>query len=291
MKYIGAHVSISGGVENAPLNAHAIGATAFAMFTKNQRQWSAAPYMPENIAAFRKNCRELGYTSAQILPHDGYLINLGQPDADKRRAAREAFTDEMRRCHQLGLAKLNFHPGSHVNKISEAECLALIAESVRIAVDEVPDVVAVIENTAGQGSNLGYSFAQLAELIALIDRPDRVGVCLDTCHTFAAGYDLTGEAFDRTMEEFDRQVGFDLLAGMHLNDAKAPCASHLDRHESLGKGTLGWDVFARIMRDPRFDGIPLVLETVDAELWPAEIARLKEFAGIAADGGTGGDRK
>ena len=278
MKYIGAHVSISGGVENAPLNAHAIGATAFAMFTKNQRQWSAAPYTEENIAAFQRNCRELGYSSAQILPHDGYLINLGQPDPDKRRAAREAFTDEMRRCHQLGLAKLNFHPGSHINKISEDACLSLIAESVRIAIDEVPEVVAVIENTAGQGSNLGYSFEQIGELVSRIDRPGRVGVCLDTCHTFAAGYDLLGDGFDRTMEEFGRKVGFDLLAGMHLNDAKAPLASHLDRHESLGKGTLGWPVFERIMHDPRFDGIPLVLETVDADLWPEEIARLKQAA-------------
>ena len=278
MKYIGAHVSISGGVENAPLNAHAIGATAFAMFTKNQRQWRAAPYTEESIAAFRQNCRELGYTPAQILPHDGYLINLGQPDADKRAAAREAFADEMKRCHQLGLAKLNFHPGSHLNQISEKACLALIAESVRIAVDEVPDVVAVIENTAGQGSNLGYDFAQLGELAALIDRPGRVGVCLDTCHTFAAGYDLVGDGFDRTMAEFAKYVGFDLLAGMHLNDAKAPLASHLDRHESLGGGTLGWGVFERIMRDKRFDGIPLVLETVDPDLWPEEIARLKGFA-------------
>lgn len=278
MKYIGAHVSISGGVENAPLNAHAIGANAFAMFTKNQRQWSAAPYTEENIAAFRRNCRELGYTPAQILPHDGYLINLGQPDPDKRRAAQEAFTDEMRRCHQLGLAKLNFHPGSHINKISEDACLSLIAESVRLAIDEVPEVVAVIENTAGQGSNLGYSFEQIGELVSRIDRPGRVGVCLDTCHTFAAGYDLLGDGFDRTMDKFAACVGFDLLAGMHLNDAKAPCASHLDRHESLGKGTLGWPVFERIMHDPRFDDIPLVLETVDADLWPEEIARLKQAA-------------
>lgn len=278
MKYIGAHVSIAGGVENAPLNAQAIGATAFAMFTKNQRQWSAPPYTRESVAEFRRNCRELGFAPAQILPHDGYLINLGQPDPDKRRAAREAFADEMRRCHQLGLAKLNFHPGSHLNKISEDACLSLIAESVRIAIDEVPEVVAVIENTAGQGSNLGYSFEQLGELVSRIDRPGRVGVCLDTCHTFAAGYDLLGDGFDRTMDKFAQSVGFELLAGMHLNDAKAPCGSRLDRHESLGKGTLGWPVFERIMKDPRFDGIPLVLETVDADLWPEEIARLKQAA-------------
>ncbi len=278
MKFVGAHVSIAGGVENAPENAHFIGATAFAMFTKNQRQWTAAPYGPGNIAAFKENCRKYGYTPAQILPHDGYLINLGQPDPVKRQAAQAAFMDEMERCRQLGLAKLNFHPGSHINKISEAECLSLIAESVRLAVDQVPEVMAVIENTAGQGSNLGYSFEQLGELIRLIDRPGKVGVCLDTCHTFAAGYDLRDEGFEMTMKHFAKYVGFEYLAGMHLNDAKAGCASHLDRHESLGKGTLGWPVFERIMADPRFDGIPLILETVDPDLWPDEIAHLKAAA-------------
>lgn len=279
MKYIGAHVSIAGGVENAPLNAHAIGATAFAMFTKNQRQWTAPAYTPDNIVRFKENCARCGYAPAQILPHDGYLINLGQPDPAKRKAAQEAFLDEMSRCHQLGLDRLNFHPGSHLNKIPEADCLALIAEGVRLAVDAVPEVAAVIENTAGQGSNLGFSFEQLGELIRLIDRPGRVGVCLDTCHAFAAGYDLTDGGYDLTMAHFEKCVGFQYLKGMHLNDAKAGLGSHLDRHESLGRGTLGWQVFQKLMQDPRLDGIPLVLETVDADLWPEEIARLKEFAG------------
>ena len=277
MKFIGAHVSISGGVENAPLNAHAIEATAFAMFTKNQRQWSAPPYSEKNIAEFKENCARYGYTPAQILPHDGYLINLGQPDPEKRKAAQEAFLDEMIRCHQLGLTKLNFHLGSHLKKISEQECLALIAEGIRLAVDAVPEVVAVIENTAGQGSNLGYSFEQLGELIRLTDRPGRVGVCLDTCHAFAAGYDLTEAGYELTMKHFEKCVGFQYLHGMHLNDAKAGLGSHLDRHESLGSGTLGWAVFERLMRDSRLDNIPLILETVDADLWPEEIARLKSF--------------
>lgn len=279
MKYLGAHVSIAGGVENAPQNAHAIGATAFAMFTKNQRQWSAPPYKPENIAGFKENCARYGYTPDQILPHDGYLINLGQPDPVKRKAAQAAFRDEMERCHQLGLTRLNFHPGSHLNKIPEADCLALIAESIQLAVDAVPEVAAVIENTAGQGSNLGYSFEQLAQLIRLTDRPGRVGVCLDTCHAFAAGYDLTGDGYDLTMKHFEECVGFQYLQGMHLNDAKAGLGSHLDRHESLGQGTLGWPVFERLMQDPRLDNIPLVLETVNADLWPEEIARLKQLAG------------
>ena len=209
--------------------------------------------------------------------HDGYLINLGQPDPEKRKAAQEAFLDEMIRCHQLGLTKLNFHPGSHLKKISEQECLALIAEGIRLAVDAVPEVVAVIENTAGQGSNLGYSFEQLGELIRLTDRPGRVGVCLDTCHAFAAGYDLTEAGYELTMKHFEQCVGFQYLYGMHLNDAKAGLGSHLDRHESLGSGTLGWSVFERLMQDSRLDNIPLILETVDADLWPEEIARLKSF--------------
>lgn len=277
MKFIGAHVSISGGVENAPLNAHAIGATAFAMFTKNQRQWSAPPYSEKNIAGFKENCAKYGYTPEQILPHDGYLINLGNPDPVKRKAAQEAFADEMTRCHQLGLTKLNFHPGSHLKQIPEAHCLALIAEGIQQAVDAVPEVVAVIENTAGQGSNLGYSFEQLGELIRLTDRPGRVGVCLDTCHAFAAGYDLTENGYEWTMKHFEKCVGFQYLHGMHLNDAKAGLGSHLDRHASLGAGTLGWPVFEKLMQDPRLDGIPLVLETVDADLWPEEISRLKSF--------------
>lgn len=278
MKFIGAHVSIAGGVENAPLNAHQLGATAFAMFTKNQRQWTAPAYTPENISRFKENCAKYGYTPAQILPHDGYLINLGQPDLEKRKAAQEAFRDEMVRCHQLGLTKLNFHPGSHLNKISEADCLALIAEGIQLAVDAVPEVVAVIENTAGQGSNLGYRFEQLGELIRLTDRPGRVGVCLDTCHAFAAGYDLTDGGYELTMKHFEKCVGFQYLHGMHLNDAKAGLGSHLDRHASLGQGTLGWTVFEKLMQDPRLDNIPLVLETVNADLWREEIAKLQSFA-------------
>ncbi len=278
MKYFGAHVSIAGGVENAPLNAEKIGATAFAMFTKNQRQWSAPAYTEETIARFKENCRKLHYLPGQILPHDGDLINLGPPDDEKLRAARNAFMDEMNRCRQLGLNRLNFHPGSHLNKISESGCLKRIAESVRMAVDEVPGVMAVLENTAGQGSNVGYSFEQLGELLRLIDRPGRTGVCLDTCHMFAAGYQLLDEGFELTMAHFEKCVGLKYLAGMPLNDAKAPCASHLDRHSSLGEGTLGWGVFEKIASDPRFDNIPLVLETVNPDLWPEEIARLKRAA-------------
>lgn len=279
MKYFGAHVSISGGVANAPLNAAAIGATAFAMFTKNQRQWRAAPLAETEIASFRENCRKHGFAAKYILPHDSYLINLGQPDAEKQRNATEAFTEEMRRCEALGLLKLNFHPGSHLNLIPLDDCLRRIAAGVRAALDATEHVHAVIENTAGQGSNVGFALEHLARLIELLKGDARVGVCIDTCHTYAAGYDLgTAEGYEAFWARFAALIGFDRLEGMHLNDAKAGRESRLDRHESLGKGTLGWELFGRIARDARLEDIPLVLETPDETLWAAEIARLKELA-------------
>ncbi|WP_294480640.1 deoxyribonuclease IV [uncultured Victivallis sp.] len=280
MKYIGAHVSISGGVENAPVNAHRLGATAFAMFTKNQRQWSAPPLSPESIAAFRANCEAFGYRPEQILPHDTYLINLGQPDPEKRKRSLAAFVDELARCRELGLVKLNFHPGSHLKEVTLEEELRLIAASVREAVDTVPGVTAVFENTAGQGTNVGFAFEQIAEMLELVDRPGRVGVCIDTCHSYAAGYDLkTPEGYERTFAEFERLIGFQYLQGMHLNDSKSVLGGRLDRHNSIGAGELGLEFFRRLMQDERFDGIPLILETPNEEIWAAEIAMLKEFAG------------
>ncbi len=283
MKYIGAHVSIAGGVENAPLNAHALGADAFAMFTKNQRQWSAPPLTEESVTAFRANCEKSGCKPEMILPHDTYLINLGQPDPVKRENSLKAFIGELERCRQLGLVKLNFHPGSHLRLVSEAEGIALIADSVRQALDTVPGVAAVFENTAGQGSNLGYTFEQIAAMLELTDRPGRVGVCLDSCHTFAAGYDLaTPEGYEKTFAEFDRLIGFDLLMGMHLNDSKSKLGGKLDRHDSIGKGELGWQFFGRLMTDSRFDNIPLILETPDDTLWKQEIATLQALSRGAA---------
>ncbi|MBE6376299.1 MAG: deoxyribonuclease IV [Lentisphaerae bacterium] len=275
MKFIGPHVSIAGGVENAPLNAAKLGATGFAMFTKNQRQWSAPPISEASAAAFKENCRKCGYAPEAILPHDSYLINLGQPDPVKRAAAQKAFIDELERCRTLGLTMLNFHPGSHLKMVSEAEGCELIAESVKIALNEVPDVCAVFENTAGQGSNLGYSFEQLADMLEKVDMPERTGVCIDTCHAFAAGYDLsTPETFDACFAEFDRLIGMKFLRGMHLNDSKGVLAGHLDRHAPLGAGTLGMGVFLKIAADQRFDGIPLILETPDESLWATEIKTL-----------------
>lgn len=279
MKYFGAHVSAAGGVGNAPLNAHKIGATGFALFTKNQRQWAAKPLATADIDAFRRNCAEYGYRPQAILPHDSYLINLGHPDADALEKSRAAFLDEMQRCEQLGLDRLNFHPGSHLDRLTEEQCLDRIAESINWALERTEGVTAVIENTAGQGSNLGSRFEQLAYLIGRVEDRSRVGVCIDTCHAFAAGYDLsTAEACERTFAEFERIVGFAYLRGMHLNDAMKPLGSHIDRHAPLGEGMIGEACFRFIARDGRFDGIPLIMETPDEERWPEEIVRLKAFA-------------
>lgn len=278
MKYIGAHVSAQGGVENAPLNAHAIGATAFALFTKNQRQWVAKPLTPESIAAFRENCEKGGFQAFQILPHDSYLINLGHPEKEALLKSRDAFLDEMQRCEQLGLDRLNFHPGSHLNQISVTQSLALVAESINQALEKTSRVIAVIENTAGQGSNLGNTFEQIREIIDQVEDKSRVGVCIDTCHSYSAGYDLkTTEGASAVFTEFDRIIGFPYLKGMHLNETKKELGSRVDRHDVLEKGLLGMDVFRFIMNDPRFDGIPLILETPDETRWAAEIQLLRSL--------------
>ena len=279
MKRVGAHVSIAGGVENAPLNAQAIGAKAFAMFTRNQRQWHSAPLSAESIEAFRRNCEEAGFLPSHILPHDSYLINLGSPDPAKLEQSRQAFTTEMKRAEALGLLMLNFHPGSHLNLVDEDACLGTIAESVNRSLDATAGVAAVIENTAGQGSNLGWRFEHLARIIELVEDKSRVGVCLDTCHLFASGYDLrTPEAFDATIAEFDRVVGISYLRGMHLNDAKQKLGSKVDRHECLGKGMIGIDAFAHIMRHPALEELPLILETPDSDGWAEEIKMLYAIA-------------
>lgn len=279
MKYVGAHVSAAGGVQNAPLNAQRIGARAFALFTKNQRQWHAKPLTSEVVEAFKSNLQEVGIAPEHILPHDSYLINLGHPDLAGLEKSREAFIDEMHRCEQLGLKLLNFHPGATLRKISEEQSLQRVAESINLALEQSSGVTAVIENTAGQGSTLGYRFEQLAAIIEGVKDKQRVGVCLDTCHTFVAGYDLrTAAACDATFGEFARIVGFGYLRGMHLNDSKPALGARVDRHESLGKGKLGWPVFRYIMQDSRFDDIPLVLETIDESLWAQEIRELYRFA-------------
>ncbi|MBQ8493067.1 MAG: deoxyribonuclease IV [Alistipes sp.] len=279
MKYIGAHVSASGGLENAVRNAKDIGATAFALFTKNQRQWLAPALSDEQVELFKRAMAEAGYSASQVLPHDSYLINLGHPDKEGLDKSRESFFEEMARCERLGLDRLNFHPGSHLKRIDERGSLDRIAESINMALERTSGVTAVLENTAGQGSNLGFSFYHLAHIIERVEDKSRVGVCLDTCHSFAAGYDLrTVAACDATFAEFDSVVGFKYLRGMHLNDAMRPLGSRIDRHSPLGDGEIGWECFRYILADPRFDNIPLILETPDEARWAEEIAKLKVFA-------------
>ncbi|WP_297894276.1 deoxyribonuclease IV [uncultured Campylobacter sp.] len=280
MKRIGAHVSASGGVSNAPLNAAKIGADAFAMFVKNQRRWDAPPLSAEEIAAFKDALRQSGIRAEHVLVHDSYLINLGHPREAEREKSLNAFIDEIRRCEALGLRLLNFHPGSHLNEISAQVCLDNIAESLNFAIANTSGVKLVLENTAGQGSNLGYDFAQLAYVIDKISNKDRIGVCIDTCHAFAAGYDLRSrQAYERTMSEFDCVIGYKFLSGMHLNDTKNELGVRKDRHESLGRGFLGLAAFENIMNDPNIDEIPLILETIDEGLWAEEIALLRSMQG------------
>lgn len=275
MKYIGAHVSAAGGVENAPKRAHEIGAKAFALFTKNQRQWEWPDLTEENIAGFKKNCKELGYTMDYVMPHDSYLINLGHPEQDQLEKSRKAFLDEMQRCEQLGIKLLNFHPGSHLDDISVEECLQRNAESLNWALERTEGVTAVIENTAGQGTNTGYTFDHLAAIIDGVDDQSRVGVCIDTCHAYAAGYDLsTDEGYRLMMGEFEQTVGFEYLKGMHLNDSKKELGSRVDRHESIGDGYIGMRGFELLMQDSRLNDIPMILETPNTDRWPQEIEML-----------------
>lgn len=275
MKYIGAHVSVVGGVSNAPITANAIGAKAFALFTGSSNRWVSKEIKEEEAMLFKDNCALYGFTPEVILPHDNFLINLGSPDKQKLHLSRKSFLDEMRRCEVLGLKYLNFHPGSHVNEISEEECLDLIAESLNGILEKTTGVTAVIENTAGQGSNLGYSFQQLAHIIDKIEDKTRIGVCIDTCHAYSAGYDLaTEEGYKATWKEFDDIIGSHYLKGIHLNDDKRELSSHIDRHAKIGEGTLGKDFFIRFVNDPRFNNMPIILETPDEEAWPEEIAWL-----------------
>lgn len=277
MKYIGAHVSASGGVEYAPVNAHEIGANAFALFTKNQRQWVSKPLTAESIDLFQQNCEKYGFLPEYILPHDSYLINLGHPEEEGLTKSRAAFLDEMQRCEQLGLKLLNFHPGSHLNKIDTEACLSRIAESINIVLDKTKGVTAVIENTAGQGSNLGNEFWHLRYIIDKVEDKSRVGVCLDTSHTFTAGYNFLQD-YDQVFNSFEQEVGFSFLRGIHLNDSKKEVGSRVDRHDSIGQGYIGNAFFERLMKDTRFDNLPIILETPDETLWAKEIAWLRAIS-------------
>lgn len=279
MKKIGAHISASGGVENAPINASLIGAKTFAFFTKNQRQWKSPPLKEDNIKLFKKNCEQFGFEPEFILPHDTYLINMGSPDSEIRKKSEEAFLDELKRCELLGLKMLNFHPGSHRGEMSDEECLNLIVNSVNNCLKKTEKVTAVIENTAGQGGSVGRNFEQIKYLIDKIEDKSRIGVCLDTCHLFASGYDLrTKDSYEYTINQFEKIIGLNFLKGWHLNDSKSEFKSNVDRHESLGKGNLGIEPFKFIIKDKRFENIPLILETPEPDLWEEEIKLLYSFA-------------
>lgn len=278
-KWIGAHVSAAGGVENAPVNAGKIGANALALFTKNQRQWHAKPYTDENVEKFKANLAELGIGPEQVLPHASYLINLGAPDDATRTKSLSAFIDELTRVEQLGIRYLNFHPGSSKGEISTDECLQRIADAMKEAIDKTSTSILVLENTAGQGSTIGATFEELADLIDRCNTPERIGVCIDTCHAFAAGYELrTEEGWNETMAAFENTIGMGYLCGFHLNDSKSDLGSRKDRHESIGKGELGEETFRHLMRDSRTSNVPLVLETVDPDLWAEEIKLLRRLA-------------
>lgn len=280
MKYIGAHVPVAGGVSSAPLNAHNIGAKAFALFTRNPSRWNSKPLTAKEIDTFKRNCEDYGFTSDQILPHDSFLINLGSKDAQKLELSLKAFLDELQRCEQLSLTMLNFHPGSHLNEMSQQECLDRIAESINISLEQTSGVKAVIENTAGQGSNLGFTFEQIAYIIDKIEDKSRIGVCIDSCHAYAAGYNLaTAEGYSNMWNQFDNTIGLKYLSGIHLNDSKKGLGSRVDRHESIGKGAIGNKFFEMLMADPRMDSIPLILETPNPDLWAEEIAALYALPG------------
>lgn len=275
MKYVGAHVSAAGGVENAPLNAARIGAKAFALFTKNQKQWQAKPLDAQNIRAFKKNLEAVAISAWQVLPHDSYLINLGHPDPGKREKSILALLDEARRAEQLGLHYLNFHPGSHLGAMEEEKCLAVIAAGMKRVLAETGRVSLLLETTSGQGGYVGYRFEHLAAILALVGQEKRTGVCLDTCHVFAAGYDIrTAETYEKTMKRFEEIIGFQYLQTAHINDSKVDLGSRKDRHDSIGHGKLGMEAFALLMNDSRFDDMPLILETIDDTLWATEIKLL-----------------
>ncbi len=280
MHIIGPHTSIAGGLYRAAEQAASLGATGFGMFTKNQLQWRAKPITGEEADRFRETCASLGFEAGQILVHGSYLINLANTDEEKWQRALAAFIDEIERVETLSLKLLNFHPGSHLGQLDTRTACRRVAAALDRAIEATEYANLVIENTSGSGSTLGSTFEELAMIMEASHHRERIGCCIDTCHAHTAGYDLsTIEGFETAIARFDAVVGLDKLWGMHLNDAKSTAGSRLDRHASLGAGTIGWQTFDHIAGDERFASIPLVLETVDESLWEAEVARLRRGKG------------
>lgn len=261
-KFVGAHTSISGGLHNAVAEAASIGANAFALFLRSQRTWACKPLETEKAELFKAACADHGFSPKHILPHGSYLLNLGSPNAETLRKSRETLVDELQRCEALGLCQYNFHPGSTCGEISVEECCKKVAEGINRALDKTSGVTVVIENMSRQGNTIGGRFEEIRSIIDGVRDKSRVGVCIDTCHAFAAGFDIRDKkGFDSMMKEFDDVIGLKFLCGMHLNDSKGELGCHLDRHENIGKGKLGLEVFRCIMNDPRLADIPLILET------------------------------
>ncbi|KAG1742021.1 xylose isomerase-like protein [Suillus lakei] len=284
---IGAHVSAAGGVENAVRNAAKVGANAFAIFVKSQRKWDSPPLSAENVDAFKRRMQEFGYLPKHVLPHGSYLVNLGNPDEEKRQKSFNCFLDDLQRCEQLGLELYNFHPGSTVGQATKDESIALIAECINNAHKATKHVTVVIENMAGSGNVIGSQFSELKGIIDHVEDKTRVGVCLDTCHMFAAGYDIsTKDGWEATLSIFDTEVGLSYLKGLHLNDSKATLGSKKDRHENIGLGHLGISTFRHIVSDPRTQDIPLILETPTfeaTEIWAKEITALNCLSNLVDD--------
>jgi len=274
-KFLGAHVSVSGGVFKAPKNAYDIGGTAFAMFLKNQKRWVAKDYDEKVISKFKDELKKYNLSTDYIMPHAGYLINLANNDPEKWQKSYDALVDELKRGEQLGLKFLNLHCGSHLGLISTEEGCKLIAKGINNAIKETNYITVVLENTAGKGNTIGGDFKELKSIIDKIEDKNRIGVLLDTCHTFDFGYDISSkEGYEKTFDEFDKLIGFSYLKGIHLNDSMFGLSSKKDRHESIGKGLLGMDFFRRFMNDPRFDNMPITLETINPDIWAEEIKLL-----------------
>jgi deoxyribonuclease IV len=272
---LGAHMSIAGGVHAAVDRALSIGCTALQVFTKNSTQWNAKPLSDEDIESYKTKIAD-----ARIVPvvsHDSYLINLSAVDQNLLKKSRKMFVEEIRRCAQLGIPLLNFHPGAHCGAGAE-EGIKKIIKSLNIAHAETKGcgVMSVVETTAGQGTSLGRSFEEIAAIVNGVEETSRMAVCIDTCHVFAAGYDIsTEEGYRKTFEEFDAIVGFDRLAAFHINDSKKGLASHVDRHEHIGKGAIGIEGFRLLMNDRRFDAIPKILETPKSEDLHEDVENMK----------------
>lgn len=273
-KFVGAHMSVSGGLQLAVSRAAAMGATSFGLFLRSQRQWAAKPLTQEAANLFRDACHQHNFAPHQILPHGSYLLNCGSPDATVLEKSRATLVDELKRCEMLGLVYYNFHPGSTCGVISREACMDLIAESINQAHKETTYVISVIENMCNQGNTIGGDFHELRGIIDRVKDKSRIGVCLDTCHAFAAGYDLaTQEGFEKMMSDFESIIGLSYLKAVHLNDSKGKVGSHLDRHENIGRGNIGLDGFRRIMNDPRLDHLPMILETPETD-YSVEISLL-----------------